>query len=103
MGRLVKAGLLVIITTAGGKHRSRGEARLPRIEPPDSQGEGDDPGALRNGKGGLRQVEGRSREGEDSRCSTTEEYIFVGHAEMAWNIPVVFRRINGTPASGSSL
>ena len=26
---------------------------------------------------------------------TPEEYIFVGHAEMAWNIPLHFRRING--------
>ena len=26
---------------------------------------------------------------------TTEEYLFIGHAEMAWNIPWFYRRISG--------
>ena len=34
---------------------------------------------------------------------TTEEYLFIGHAEMAWNIPFASPDVSsGTPASESS-
>ena len=31
---------------------------------------------------------------------TPEEYIFVGHAEMAWNIPLVFQTYQRDAAKG---
>ena len=33
---------------------------------------------------------------------TPEEYLFVGHPTMAWNIPVFAHRTSGTPRSSSS-
>ena len=48
------------------------------------------PRALCDRPRSIRDVASRARAGENPDVRNPEEYIFVGHAEMARNIPLLF-------------